>query len=247
MSSGTSSTGAAAGKLGAQAARVAAKNPQFMESFTKTMFQQLSSSDEEVQNQENVQKNTKGNNNPPIMQQNHNDNSIDVDPEEFEEIKKWHRRLRATYIGISTFLIITALLSFVSLTVITSGFIAFYVLLFSCLMCCFELGSKWFGIAKFIVQNFGFLYNSYGRMSFFIFLALLSWSLGIMGKVSFAILLCSCIMEIYIGFKHPKFGSYQKKLHYFQTVTPRVTKGTGGSVAGGSIAGGSGFSFFGNL
>ena len=82
------------------------------------------------------------------------------------------------YIGISTFMVITALLSFVSLTVLTAGFLAFYVLMFSCLVCCHSASFKWFGIAKFIVQNFGFLYNPVGRLAFFMFLAVLVWDLG---------------------------------------------------------------------
>jgi hypothetical protein len=66
------------------------------------------------------------------------------------------------------------------------------------------------------------MYNAPGRLAFSTFLAVLTWQLGLMGKLCFASLLFSCVMEGYISFfKHPQFGQYQVKLHYFETVTPR--------------------------
>jgi hypothetical protein len=74
---------------------------------------------------------------------------------------------------------------------------------------------------RFIVANFGFLYNTPGRLGFLAFLAMLSWSLGLMGKVCFALLISTFCLEIYLRFKMPKFGEYMEKSHYFDTVVAR--------------------------
>lgn len=218
-----------------QAAKIAVdtavKNPMFLESFSKILFSRLVGTEDVNGEEENQRSNLSGSilNRDP-EQGNYfsnlsgtplNDNSIDCDEEEFEEIKTWHKKLRLAYIAISTFMVITALLSFISLTVLTAGFLAFYVLIFSCLMCCHTASFSWFGIAKFIVQNFGFLYNPVGRLAFSMFLSVLVWDLGLFGKISFAVLMGTCLLEVYVAVKHPQFNAYSEKLHYFDSVTPR--------------------------
>lgn len=213
------------------AVETAVKNPMFLESFSKILFSKLVGSDDMNIDDDNQSNNLNGNilNKDPeqgnyfsnLSGTHLNDNSIDCDEEEFEEIKAWHKKLRLAYIGISTFMVITALLSFISLTVLTAGFLAFYVLIFSCLMCCHTASFTWFGIAKFIVQNFGFLYNPVGRLAFSMFLSVLVWDLGLFGKISFAALMSTCLVEVYVAIKHPQFNAYSEKLHYFDSVTPR--------------------------
>ena len=113
---------------------------------------------------------------PWPLQQPIADNSINCTKEEYEEMNTAMRRLRWWYLSVSSFMILTALLSLTSLSVLADGFLAFYVFIFSCLICCYELHWKMF--TRFILQNFGFLYNSPGRILFMIFLAMLSYSLG---------------------------------------------------------------------
>lgn len=227
-----------------QAAKIAVdaavKNPMFLESFSKILFSKLVGSEEESSHHgagvgfDDGSMNTNNLSNSILQkdpeQGNYfsnltgtpmNDNSIDCDEEEFEEIKTWHRKLRLAYLAISILMVITSLLSFVSLTVLTAGFLAFYVLIFSCLMCCHTASFQWFGIAKFIVQNFGFLYNPIGRLAFSMFLSVLVWDLGLFGKLSFLMLMGSCTAEIYVAIKHPQYSAYCEKLHYFDSVTPR--------------------------
>lgn len=217
-----------------QAAKIAVdtavKNPMFLESFSKILFSRLVGTDDVSEMEESnndlsgniLSKDPEQGNYFSNLSGSHlNDNSIDCDEEEFEEIKTWHKKLRFAYIVISTFMVITALLSFISLTVLTAGFLAFYVLMFACLMCCHTASFTWFGIAKFIVQNFGFLYNPVGRLAFSMFLSVLVWDLGIFGKISFASLMATCLVEVYVAIKHPQFNAYSEKLHYFDSVTPR--------------------------
>ena len=169
----TGAMGASMGtRMGTAAGSAAIKNPAFAEAFTKAIFQQVAGSPEEANMQNQQQHNQ-------ILPTHHvapQDNSIACNQEQLVEMKEWSKKIRFWYIGVSTLMVITSLLSFVSISVITSGFIAFYLLIFSCLICCFELGFKIF--TRFIVQNFGFLYNTPGRLLFLLFVAVLSFSLG---------------------------------------------------------------------
>lgn len=119
-----------ANQLGSAAANAAVKNPAFLQSFTSAMFSKLTTNDIEADT------NPQGD---AISTE--TDNSIDVDEQEFEQIKLWHRRIRLYYIGTASLMIATALLSFISITLLTAGFLAFYVMVFACLMCCFEIGN----------------------------------------------------------------------------------------------------------
>ena len=107
-------------------------------------------------------------------------NEVDCSVEELEVLESWAKKLRMVYLGIASFLIATCLLSFISISV-SSIFIALYVLMFSCLICCYECAFS--RAVVFIVQNFGFLYNSPGRFSFLIFVAVMAFSLGMKRNV----------------------------------------------------------------
>ena len=117
-----------ASQIGTAAAGAAMKNPVFMQSFTNAMFSKLTTNDIETDTIN--------------FQDPSHDNSIDVDDEEFEQIKMWHRRLRLYYIATASLMISTSLLSFVSITLLTAGFLAFYVFMFGCLLCCFNVGTR---------------------------------------------------------------------------------------------------------
>jgi hypothetical protein len=193
-------------RMGSAVGSAVVKNPMFAESFAKAIFQQVAGGPEEDGSQEqhhqhhqqqlqeqkpqpNQQWWSKQSQQqlpthvPPPPPPRQKDNTINCTQEQLEEMIEWAKKLRMWYISVASFLALTALLSLGSLTVITSGFLAFYVLVFSCLICCFEIGWKMF--TRFIVQNFGFLYNSAGRLSFIIFLSMLSWSLGNFCMLSF--------------------------------------------------------------
>ena len=43
-----------------------------------------------------------------------------------------------------------------------------------------------------------------------------------MGIISFSLLLAAASLEIYLRFKHPEMGNYMSKLHYYNSVVPRV-------------------------
>lgn len=142
---------------------------------------------------------------------------LDVDAEELAQIKKWAMYMKYTMIVLSTLMIILALYNFISLTnlftSLSTMFLAAYLMVFACMICCFECALK--SVAYFIVQNFGFMYNAYGRGIFLFFVALLCWELSTFGKVMFALILAYGCVYIYLSFKHPQYGKYLRTLHYF--------------------------------
>jgi hypothetical protein len=147
--------------------------------------------------------------------------TIDVDPAELEEMKKWAAKLRITNLVVCTLLMLASFFSLGS-TDLTLVFIAIYVFFFSMLLCCYELGLQ--AIAGVIVQNFGFVYNTIPRRIFIVLIAILCFELGLMGKISMGILLASESVHAYVLFKHPKFNYYMKLKHFYgvHDPTPRT-------------------------
>lgn len=74
---------------------------------------------------------------------------------------------RITNLVLSVCMIMASLLSLLTTESATTGVLACYVLVFSCLLCCFETHLK--QIAKIIALNFGFLYSAKSRSIFMIF------------------------------------------------------------------------------
>ena len=147
--------------------------------------------------------------------------TIDVDPQELEEMKKWAAKLRITNLGVSTLLMLSSFFSLGS-TDLTLVFIALYVFFFSMLLCCYELGLQ--AVASVIAQNFGFVYNTIPRRVFIVLVAILCYELGLIGKIAMGILLGSECVHAYVMFKHPKFNYYMKLKHFYgvHDPTPRT-------------------------
>jgi hypothetical protein len=75
---------------------------------------------------------------------NNNKPTIDVDlsdiPEEIQEkMRKYHLVLRGSYITISTLIFVAAVQSLIMQFDVGLIFMALYTMLFSCMLCCFEI------------------------------------------------------------------------------------------------------------
>ena len=69
---------------------------------------------------------------------------------------------------LSICMIIVSLLSLLTTQTATTGVLACYVTIFSCLLCCFETHLK--QISKLIAVNFGFMYSAKSRSVFMLFI-----------------------------------------------------------------------------
>ena len=138
--------------------------------------------------------------------------SIPVGIVELKEIERWAKRLRVAYMSISA---VMALAAFMSLGSDDLGvmFMALYVWFFALLIFCSELALR--GVAKLIAQNFGFMYNPAGRIIFFLFIAVMCYELGLLGKIVMGMLTAASIVHIYVIIMHPAFEEYVRKKHYY--------------------------------
>lgn len=135
---------------------------------------------------------------------------LGVGEEEFVQIKQWTRNLRIAMLVVATSMILLAL-SNLSTDSMSTFFMCFYILFFACLLCAFELSLA--TLSKFLLVNFGFLYNSKARSIFLVLVGILCYQMSIFGKVVFAMILFMCVAYSYISWKHPKFEYYVKRLH----------------------------------
>lgn len=156
------------------------------------------------------QKRVGGNSSVPTSDNQKDSNYIDCDPGELEEMKKWAAKLRMINLISCTLLILSSFFSLASNN-LTTLFIAFYVLFFGVLLCCYELGLSI--IAKAIAENFGFMYNFWPRKIFIILIAILCYELGLIGKIAMALLLGAEIAGTYVWYKHPQFEKYTRLKH----------------------------------
>jgi hypothetical protein len=75
---------------------------------------------------------------------------------------------RIINLALSIAMIMVSLLSLLTTQSATTGVLACYVVVFACLLCCFETHLK--QVSKLIAMNFGFMYSAKSRSAFMIFI-----------------------------------------------------------------------------
>ena len=75
---------------------------------------------------------------------------------------------RVLNLALSVCMIVTSLLAMLTTQSATTGVLACYVVVFACLLCCFETHLK--QVSKIIALNFGFLYSAKSRSAFMVFI-----------------------------------------------------------------------------
>jgi hypothetical protein len=139
-----------------------------------------------------------------------------VPAEELASIKYWSRILRGSMLIISILMLITAWYNFASSSnEVSTVMLGLYVMFFAILICCFELAFKFATVM--IVQNFGFMYNPFGRACFIIFVAIMCFQLSTMGKAMFALLIAQGLLQAYVYCACPHYEAYTRKLHFYGT------------------------------
>ena len=71
---------------------------------------------------------------------------------------------------LSVLMILVSLLSLLTTQTATTGVLSCYVVVFSCLLCCFETHLK--QVSKMIALNFGFMYSAKSRSVFMMFVGI---------------------------------------------------------------------------
>ena len=96
-----------------------------------------------------------------------------------------------------------AIIKLLSLPAFTKGVLCLYICFFALLICCFETHLA--QVSRIIGENFGFLYNVKGRVTFFVLVSFLCFSIGLIGLISGVGLLVAAAYNAYVIYKHPDY------------------------------------------
>lgn len=115
---------------------------------------------------------------------------------------------RVINLVLSICMMIASLLSLLTTTTMTTGVLGCYVVVFSCLLCCYETHLK--QVSKMIALNFGFLYSAKSRSVFMIFIGTIMFSFSLFGKLIGVLMLANAGFNIYVLVKYPGFEDAQR-------------------------------------
>ena len=111
---------------------------------------------------------------------------------------------------LSSLMIVVSLLCMLTATGATSGVLACYVVVFSCLLCCFETKLKM--VSKIIATNFGFMYSAKARVVYMIMVGTILFSFsGFLAFVVGLAMVGNALFNAYIIVKHPSFEEEQRR------------------------------------
>lgn len=136
---------------------------------------------------------------------------IDIPPEELKQMQKWSLGLRICFMGASALMAAAAVLRLQNAS-LSTFFVCCYVFFFSVLICCFELALR--SVARFLAQNFGFLYSALGRCIFLVFVAALCFDLQTIGIAAMCVLLVLLCANLYVMFQFPKYEKWLRHKHF---------------------------------
>ena len=111
--------------------------------------------------------------------------------------------MRLLNMGVSILMAAAAIIKLLSLPAFTKGVLCLYIWFFALLICCFETHLA--QVSRIIGENFGFLYNVKGRVTFFILVSFLCFSIGLIGLISGVGLLVAAAYNAYVIYKHPDY------------------------------------------
>lgn len=104
---------------------------------------------------------------------------------------------------LSILMILVSFLSLLTTQTATTGVLSIYVIIFSCLLCCFETHLK--QVSKMIALNFGFMYSAKARSVFMVFIGTILFSFSLFGKIMGLCMLANAGLNSYILCKYPEY------------------------------------------
>ena len=127
-----------------------------------------------------------------------------VDP----EVPRMILYSRVLNLILSICMIVASLLSLLTTDNATTGVLACYVVVFSCLLCCFETHMKL--ISKMIALNFGFMYSAKSRCVFMVFVGTILFSFSLFGKIVGCLMLGNAGFNVFVLFKYKGYEEAQR-------------------------------------
>jgi hypothetical protein len=105
-------------------------------------------------------------------------------------------------------MIVVSLLSLLTTDNMTTGVLACYVVVFACLLCCFESGLQ--VVLRVIALNFGFMYSAKARSVFMVFIGTILFSFSLFGKIIGIAMLANAGLNVYAIVKYPGYEEAQR-------------------------------------
>jgi hypothetical protein len=105
-------------------------------------------------------------------------------------------------------MIVASILSLLTTNNATTGVLSCYVVVFACLLCCFESGLQ--VVLRVIAMNFGFMYSAKARSMFMIFVGTILFSFSLFGKIIGCLMLANAAFNIFALIKYPGFEDAQR-------------------------------------
>lgn len=110
---------------------------------------------------------------------------------------------------LSVSIIIACILSLLTTTSATTGVLACYVVVFSCLLCCYETHLK--QVSKLIATNFGFLYSGKSRAIYMLFIAtIMMFNFSVFGQLMGLLMLGNAGFNVFVLCMYPGFEEAQR-------------------------------------
>ncbi len=98
---------------------------------------------------------------------------------------------------------IVAILELLTTPSASAGILSVYLLMFSCLLCCFEVHLKMVSVK--IAKNFGFLFSPIGRIIFLIFIGVICFSFkSIIGYIGGGCMCVNALFNGYVLYRYPE-------------------------------------------
>lgn len=125
-----------------------------------------------------------------------------------ENIPKLIFYTRVLNLSLGVCMVVASLLSLLTTDSATTGVLACYVVVFACLLCCFESGLQ--VVLRTIALNFGFMYSAKARSIFMIFVGTILFSFSLFGKIIGILMLANAGFNIYAIVKYPEYEEAQR-------------------------------------
>ncbi len=110
---------------------------------------------------------------------------------------------RILNLGMCVLMGLVAILELIKSPSASAGILSVYLILFSCLLYCFEVHLK--VVAQKIANNFGFLFSPIGRICFLVFIGIICFSFeSIIGYIGGACMCGNALFNGYVLFRYPE-------------------------------------------
>jgi len=136
-------------------------------------------------------------------------NNVATDPDA-DKLPRIILMMRLANIGVAAVLMIVAFVIMAGLPSLSSWILAMYALCGALLICFLETQLKFLRVA--IALNFGFLFSAPLRFFFYLLLAMIAYSFGIIGAIVGFAIVSVAFFNAYVLFRYPSYRAVRERI-----------------------------------